>query len=1053
MWRLIKGWRRRALPRSLVVGLTIVLCLSLPVLGLVFYASTLHQRVPRLELRTSLQSAPYQSDAAWYGAGLNRSAAKPANWIRNAEFAPYTVRFTAPIVYKSDNGKIELTMRTDPNDIPLSGRLLGARVRPEGRGLTEEQTPETYVEALEPFTFRQPHRLSDLLQTLPQDSRFLDLAMRTGDQNGTQDTVAVGRKGLIVYNPQSSQPRVVSSFTREDLVQVEGNSMGYVALSSAGNVWGSSDGQHWQIFSEAGKQGFCRRLLASHEGFLLFYSTRRVGVTQADWRLHSLTLPTDIQPEGCCSYEGSYVLPTALGESLVLPVDGSKPRRWSALHNLPRNILVSASYGHLLYFLDKAGDLWVYRPREGLLHLTRLVRNYGELEAGEDRCQRLLVFREDQVGLCLPASGLTVFNPDTRHWTDLRAAGRPGFDRALLLPQAGLLTLGLDGQVVSYQLTVALTLADQSLAAELHTGDRLTIEKTLEPLNPPPYWQWSSGWTTRILQDPAGGNSLCLEPGSGPDVPVSEPLILRQILRPDTDTWPSRSPLRLHFRARLLPASAAKELLEKEGEGLPGRYHQSTPPVLPEPELLTDTPPGVEPDRSLQISLTGLQQPYAHTLGLSHEWKDYNLRFVSSPWAKSKAGKPEDELVLSFRAPAGKILEISSLYLGLDSADPLGPYPRRLEELTATKPAVLRLGTVSIGRRGSSSMEWLYRGSSGLTRVNEELREASGFPLYTELDWAARAKASPWLVINPFASKEELDTLLEYLAGSVQTAAGAVRRSQGRRAPWTLEFPRIFLEFCDEDDTLQTDKEKGDVVDAMVRLVKSSHYYPEMKNKLVLVDGMRYSKNEKLSVADEHATQLSPAFGEGLYGEALMQAFQNLFPRQNLQPDLGVSRELVASTPLMDTEQRPHSLARLMDLALVGQGRLAQMLLYDAKGYDTKSSPELLPVLFRLLAPRTGGTHTLALQRGLEPGVGWSSDSLQRVGTYGFLSPEGTAQLLVTNTNPQDAGLRLLLGGGQRSWTVHIYDEKGKQKRSDRGLSSRCEFSVPPGGVAEIEIK
>jgi hypothetical protein len=175
------------------------------------------------------------------------------------------------------------------------------------------------------------------------------------------------------------------------------------------------------------------------------------------------------------------------------------------------------------------------------------------------------------------------------------------------------------------------------------------------------------------------------------------------------------------------------------------------------------------------------------------EWKKHTATFV--PRALQPGSEPGAmRLVLEGTGT----VSIDNFRIFRDDAAWLDLLPRDYGRLADARLAALRTHAfVKSGRRSYDLAELTNPGgvASGTARQNT---------LPQTLAILERAGVDPWLQIEPHFAAEEWQGLVEYLAAPVDPANPAAtpwaakRAAQGRAAPWTEAFGRIFLEIGNE---------------------------------------------------------------------------------------------------------------------------------------------------------------------------------------------------------------------------------------------------------------
>ncbi|MAS43498.1 MAG: hypothetical protein CML43_10190 [Rhodobacteraceae bacterium] len=184
-------------------------------------------------------------------------------------------------------------------------------------------------------------------------------------------------------------------------------------------------------------------------------------------------------------------------------------------------------------------------------------------------------------------------------------------------------------------------------------------------------------------------------------------------------------------------------------------------------------------------------------LPFGRDWAQVETRFTL-PSRDDGDGSAPVMLVLSAPADAALTVEIDDLRLRRAAAPWMGLAPEDLAKLRAFAPGTLRFHAMSKSRSSSYALETLL--SEGGTEGKRSQRP--GLPASLRL--AGAVGAAPWLQIEPHFSDAEWLGLAEYLAAPFDPADpgarpwAALRAAQGREAPWTEAFDRIWLELGNE---------------------------------------------------------------------------------------------------------------------------------------------------------------------------------------------------------------------------------------------------------------
>ncbi|MGJ3242751.1 MAG: hypothetical protein ACFE0O_07350 [Opitutales bacterium] len=183
-----------------------------------------------------------------------------------------------------------------------------------------------------------------------------------------------------------------------------------------------------------------------------------------------------------------------------------------------------------------------------------------------------------------------------------------------------------------------------------------------------------------------------------------------------------------------------------------------------------------------------------HPLAVSTEWKQFKVRFT---------GQSADEgfharLVLETTGPGTFHFDNFRVYRA--DTPYLDYFPRQYAQLERSGMMALRThGPIKTGTNTYSMRQFL--GAPGST---EGIHLGNTLP--QALDMMERAGLYPWLQIEFHMSPEEWRAFAEYMAAPYDPAVDSaetrpfahLRHSQGRTAPWTEAFDRIYFELSNE---------------------------------------------------------------------------------------------------------------------------------------------------------------------------------------------------------------------------------------------------------------
>ena len=226
--------------------------------------------------------------------------------------------------------------------------------------------------------------------------------------------------------------------------------------------------------------------------------------------------------------------------------------------------------------------------------------------------------------------------------------------------------------------------------------------------------------------------------------------------------------------------------------------------------------------------------------GVNSSWTQYQFDFIA-PTRPSPGSLPIPQ-GLVFEGPGTLWVDNFRVYKTTET--PFVYQQDKIDKLQEINPATVRLwGGVSNEQLGSNVDDWTNTEAVSLRQYNPNYGAQysdSFLKLPTALPVVEQLNASPWLVVGPYYSEADWLSLIEYLAGPVETPFGDKRAAQGRTAPWTDAFPLIYIEYGNESwlpffEWQTTAVEYGQFAEHFFSVVKNSPYYPQIANQLVFV--------------------------------------------------------------------------------------------------------------------------------------------------------------------------------------------------------------------------
>lgn len=184
-------------------------------------------------------------------------------------------------------------------------------------------------------------------------------------------------------------------------------------------------------------------------------------------------------------------------------------------------------------------------------------------------------------------------------------------------------------------------------------------------------------------------------------------------------------------------------------------------------------------------------------LRIGPEWADYQEDF-----AANETGGLSGPVEVSFALSGGEMLldDVDLEQTGTDAANRTAFRDEVVSTLKELQPGLLRMMSTS-AQLGNTIDDLLAPpmarrrgGYSGWYVRQEDI--PIGIPEFLEL--CQTVGAEPWIVVPTAMSREEVQRLAEYMAGSAATPGGAVRAAEGHAEPWTRVFHTIHLEYGNE---------------------------------------------------------------------------------------------------------------------------------------------------------------------------------------------------------------------------------------------------------------
>lgn len=630
-----------------------------------------------------------------------------------------------------------------------------------------------------------------------------------------------------------------------------------------------------------------------------------------------------------------------------------------------------------------------------------------------------------------PNGGLQITNDAAERWirVDLQEqhAEQAGSDadggKGFILSPTQLLCAGHGTEPALYDLEIRASLNTDHLDDQITPGDICLFEKELSPseacktimadsADPSALLPWSHNDDVKIELSsdvpPGGGRGRCLLSPARRGEKGTVPTIMEQEIDPNKLLAMSSGRLCvLHIwlkdlgSGRSTTAQTATEVSATSSGQLEDNSHEAVP----------------------EFYIRGnFGERIATATRPSDRWEKQMLTFFLP------ASEPDirnGKLTFGIRWKGDTTLAVDDIYLGEDRSNDQMVSSTLLDRLQKAAPDMIRFGYLGIGTVRARHDAWLEPSGSPV-QLWRNGRWSQGSPLNLEdsLHLAKKLKSDPWLVISPFVSEADLLDLCEYIAGPTTSDLGRRRLSAGTAVPWVHQFERFVFEFSDPDGVFPTDQQRGGFVDRMIATLQQSPYYDQFKQKIIFVDGIRYSGDVQLSAADFHAMDFTPdpqlANGDKVAGlNEMMKRFSRDIPRK-LQSDSDLYRELVRSYGYPGESQlidgtRPLPLTSNAVLVFSALGRKERGVMIDVSA-DNDLAWDLARTLSSL-----SGYEPVDLKR-------LDNADIMAGPVYAFLFSNGRAERLVlVNTSDQVATVSLDLGSHLSSSGLMLLDDNGNE--------------------------
>lgn len=240
-------------------------------------------------------------------------------------------------------------------------------------------------------------------------------------------------------------------------------------------------------------------------------------------------------------------------------------------------------------------------------------------------------------------------------------------------------------------------------------------------------------------------------------------------------------------------------------------------------------------------------------VGSKYKYFDYVFA-VTSDFSEDKYKDASLRLNIAYEGEG--TLHVDGLYVGLDKYSDASIVNTAKDLIIEGAPRIIRLNNLNYGSSGySSSSMYSLSNNSGIITESDELPGC--LSLEDSLRLVKESNSIPWLVIGSDADYDSVNSLIEYLCGSIGSEYGRIRIDNGTAVPWNRQFDSIIIEINDSDNTFESDNQRSAYVNFIMKAVQQSEFYNDIKDEAVFVDGMKYDGGTVLSSADYHCGNLT----------------------------------------------------------------------------------------------------------------------------------------------------------------------------------------------------
>lgn len=224
-----------------------------------------------------------------------------------------------------------------------------------------------------------------------------------------------------------------------------------------------------------------------------------------------------------------------------------------------------------------------------------------------------------------------------------------------------------------------------------------------------------------------------------------------------------------------------------------------------EPHIHLRLMPGKQYRAQVWLRQQGMADPRAkiqfgcfttHVVQVGTEWTKYEFDLPVDQPERPLPNRQNDNSRLLVAGYSPGTLWMDNLLVWQTDVEPHAIMPYVKEALRDFHPGALRLWA---GLDAPTLDAWLAGGFAQPNRGNYAKSDRlSPVTLSQSLTLCEEVGADPWLILNPYFSREEHLRLMEYLAAPPDLGYGRRRAADGRREPWTTAFKMIHFECGNE---------------------------------------------------------------------------------------------------------------------------------------------------------------------------------------------------------------------------------------------------------------